>query len=498
MRSICLYLVALLAGGTLAARGESKPDVLFIAVDDLNDWIGHLGGHPQAKTPNIDKLVARGTAFTNTHCAAPACNPSRAALMSGLRPWQTGIYTNGDPAEEVMSNTLTINRHFLANGYNTLGGGKIYHGYKSEGRTDTWTEWKDRFPTVKERDHNMNGLNRGHFDWGPLDAKPAEMGDFKLTDWAIEQLKTAPTDKPLFLAVGYVKPHLPWYVPREYFDRFPLADIKLPAVKENDLADIPKPGLQMAKPDGDHAAVLKGDQWKQAVQAYLATISFLDDQVGRLLEGVDQSPRKDKLVIVWWTDQGWHLGEKEHWRKFSLWEEATRTSMAIVAPGISKPGTHCAAPVDYIKVYPTLCELTGLPLPPHVKGASLVPLLKDVDAEWDGVGICTHGRGNHAVRDRHWRYIRYADGSEELYDHRQDPNEWTNLAGQADISDIKTKLAAALPSADSEVTATSKTARSEEPKGKARGKGKGNGKGKDKAKGKRSAAQQSEAEGTTK
>jgi arylsulfatase A-like enzyme len=290
------------------------------------------------------------------------------------------------------------------------------------------------------------------------------MGDHKLTDWAIHHLKTAPADKPLFLAVGYVKPHLPWYVPQEYYDRFPLADIKLPVTKENDLADVPTQGVKMAGPEGDHAAVLKGDQWKQAVQAYLATISFLDDQVGRLLDGLDQSPRKDKTIIVWWTDHGWHLGEKEHWRKFALWEEATRTSLAIVAPGVSKPGSKTDAPVDYTNLYPTLCQLTGLPVPDHVKGASLMPLLKNPAAKWDGVAVCTHGKGNHAVRDAQWRYIRYADGTEELYDHSKDPYEWTNLAAEVGMSDLKTKLATALPK--NEVKPTSGTEKKEKGKGK--------------------------------
>jgi arylsulfatase A-like enzyme len=189
------------------------------------------------------------------------------------------------------------------------------------------------------------------------------------------------------------------------------------------------------------------------VQAYLAAISYLDDQVGRLLDGLDASPRKDKTIIVWWTDHGWHLGEKEHWRKFALWEEATRTSMAIVAPGVSKPGSVCTAPVDYTHLYPTLCELTGLPVPDHVKGASLLPLLKNPAAKWDQVAICTHGKGNHAVRDAQWRYIRYADGSEELYDHSKDPYEWTNLAGEVGMSDLKTRLAASLPK--EEIKATS-------------------------------------------
>jgi arylsulfatase A-like enzyme len=250
-----------------------------------------------------------------------------------------------------------------------------------------------------------------------------------------------------------VKPHLPWYLPKMYFDRFPLAEIKLPLTKEGDLDDVPAAGKKMAGPEGDHASVLKGDQWKQGVQAYLAAISYLDDQVGRLLDGLDASPRKDKTIIVWWTDHGWHLGEKEHWRKFALWEEATRTSMAIVAPGVSKPGSVCTAPVDYTHLYPTLCELTGLPVPEHVKGASLLPLLKDPAAKWDQVAVCTHGKGNHAVRDAQWRYIRYADGSEELYDHAKDPYEWTNLAGEVGMSDLKTRLAASLPK--EEIKATS-------------------------------------------
>lgn len=458
MRFLC-FLLLLVACATSARA--ARPDVLFIAVDDLNDWTGYLRGHPQARTPNIDRLVARGTAFTNSHCAAPACNPSRAALMGGLRPWQTGIYTNNDPAQGVLRDTLTLNRHFLAQGYLTLGGGKIYHGYSSEGRDDSWTEWKGLFPSISEHDKNLNGLGRGHFDWGPVDAKPEVMGDFKLTSWAVDQLQNAPTDHPLFLAVGYVKPHLPWYVPREYFDRFPLDQIQLPVVGENDLADVPEAGRKMARPEGDHAAVVEGKQWARAVQAYLATIAFLDDQIGRLLDGLDASPRRDKTIVVWWTDHGWHLGEKQHWRKFSLWEEATRTSFAVVAPGLGKPGQRCVAPVDYLSVYPTLCELTGLPVPAHVHGPSLVPLLRDPQAAWPHLAVCSHGRGNHAVRDRDWRYIRYADGSEELYHDAEDPGEHRNLAGLPEHAAVKTRLAAILPASEKPATASAARAKLE-------------------------------------
>ncbi|MCU0714582.1 MAG: sulfatase [Pirellula sp.] len=447
------FAIGLASFGRQVIASE-KPDVLFIAVDDLNDWVGHLGGHPQAKTPNIDRLVARGMAFTNAHCAAPACNPSRAALMSGLRPWETGIYTNGDPAADVLKNIQTINRHFLANGYRTLGAGKIYHNHAAEGRKDGWTEWKGLFGSPNDKDADFTGMGKGHFDWGPLDAKPEEMGDYKLTNWAVEQLHQSPMDQPLFLAVGFVKPHLPWYVPREYFERFPLEEIQLPKVIDSDLSDIPPAGVKMAGPQGDHADVLKANQWKKGVQAYLATISFLDDQVGRLLEGLEKSPRANKTIVVWWTDHGWHLGEKEHWRKFSLWEESTRTSFAIASPGITQRSSVCDAPVDYTNLYPTLCELAGIPTPEHVRGKSLVALLRNPNSEWDSVAVCSHGRGNHAVRDDRYRYIRYEDGSEELYDHAVDPNEWTNVANDASKQPIKQKLSMALPRENDEIPAT--------------------------------------------
>lgn len=435
---------------------QDKPDVLFIAVDDLNDWTSHLGGHPQARTPNIDRLVARGMLFTNSHCVAPACNPSRAGLMSGLRPWNTGIYTNGDPAKDVLKNVLTLNRHFMANGYSVKGGGKIYHGLASEGRDDSWTEWKGLFPSAGKQELNLNGLDRSHFDWGPIDAKPAEMGDYKLTDWAIDALHNEPLDKPLFLAVGFVKPHLPWYVPQEYFDRFPLESIQLPTVASDDLKDVPPAGVRMAQPNGDHQAVMKAGQWKKAVQGYLATISFVDDQVGRLLSGLESSPRAKKTIVVWWTDHGWHLGEKEHWRKFALWEEATRTSLAIAAPGVTKPQQTSSAPVDYLSLFPTLCDLCGLKKPEHVTGPSMLPLLKNPEAAWDHVAICSHGKGNHAVRDKRYRYIRYSNGDEELYDHQVDPYEWTNLASSSQLAEVKSHLAGYLPKTDDEQKPTSK------------------------------------------
>jgi arylsulfatase A-like enzyme len=455
---------------TAGAWGAGRPDVLFIAIDDLNDWTGCLGGHPQAATPNLDRLAARGTLFANAQCAAPACNPSRAALMSGLRPFTTGVYLNEQPYGMPLKDVLTLNRFLKREGYAVLGGGKIYHGgggLPGEEKAD-WDSYFSRggdpHPPVK----SVSGLNRDHFDWGPVDAKDEDMGDHRLVTWASEELQKK-HDKPLFLAVGFVKPHLPWYAPQKYFDRFPLESIQLPVVKTNDLDDIPAAGRAMAKPEGDHAAVVKAGQWKHGVQAYLATIAFVDGQIGRLVEAVDRSPRAKDLIIVLWSDHGWHLGEKEHWRKFALWEEATRPPFLIVAPGVTKPGARCEAPVDYMSIYPTIADLAGLPIPKHVEGPSLRPLLEDPAAPWSHVSVCTHGRGNHGVRDRDWRYIRYRDGSEELYDHRNDPYEWTNLAGDPKHADVKKQLAARLPA-----TEAPDAPRASEGKG---GGGKGGGKG---------------------
>ncbi len=454
-QTIVAAAALLLLGGPAVAE---KPDVLFIAIDDLNDWTGCLGGHPQASTPNLDRLVSRGTLFTNAQCAAPACNPSRAALMSGLRPFTTGVYMNSQPYGEPLRDVRTLNRYLIERGYKVIGGGKIYHGgggLPKEATTD-WHEYFSRggdpHPPVK----SVSGLNTAHFDWGPLDEPDEEMGDYRLVSWAAEQLQQE-HDKPLFLAVGFVKPHLPWYVPRKYFDMFPLESIVLPKVKPDDLADVPAAGVKMARPEGDHAAVLAHNQWKPAVQGYLATIKFLDEQIGRLVDAVDRSGRADNLVIVLWSDHGWHLGEKEHWRKFALWEEATRAPLAFIAPGVTKAGSRCDAPVDFMSIYPTLVDLMGLDIPEHVEGPSLRPLLGDPKAAWNQVGITTHGRGNHGVRDSQWRYIRYSDGSEELYNHREDPYEWTNLAADPQFAAIKQRLAARLPDKEADNAPSEKT-----------------------------------------
>lgn len=451
--TICLIVTA--AGALAAAEPNApsgvtppaqRPNVLFIAVDDLNDWVGTLDGYEGVQTPNLDRLAGRGVLFTRAYCSAPACNPSRASLMCGIRPSTSGVYHNDQPWRPVLPNAVTLSQHFMANGYEVAGGGKIFH-YNEPASWQTYQERKgDPRPPVLP----ANGIPKAaHFDWGPVDVPDAEMGDMKVTDWAVEFLKRD-HDRPFFLAVGLFRPHLPWFVPRKYFERYPLEKIVLPKARENDLDDVPPPGRQIAKPEGDHRRVLETHNWEKAVQGYLASITFADACIGRLIEALDAAGCADDTIIVLWGDHGWHLGEKLHWRKFTLWEEATRVPLMIVAPGVSRNRVRCGRTVSLLDLYPTLIELCGLPPRPELEGTSLVKLLRDPEAPWDRPAVMTHGRNNHAVRSERWRYIRYADGTEELYDHERDPMEWTNLAGDPEHAQIKAELTKWLPKVNAE------------------------------------------------
>jgi arylsulfatase A-like enzyme len=355
----------------------------------------------------------------------------------------------------------------MTHGYSAMGSGKIYHGPFPD--PASWNEYwpsqaknkpNDPMPPRKERP--LNGIpGTGHFDWGPLKVPPNEMGDWKVADWVIKRLNTK-HDKPFFLGCGFFRPHLPWYVPRKYFDLYPLDTITLPDVNENDLDDIPPAGKKFAKPNKDHAKVLKYNQWRKAVQAYLASISFVDECVGRVINALDKSPYRDNTIIVLWSDHGWHLGEKLHWRKFALWEEATHNVLMFSVPGITKPGQKCTTPVNLIDIYPTLVDICGLIKRPELEGVSLLPLLKDPSTPWDRPALTTYGRNNHSLRSPRWRYIRYADGSEELYDHTKDPLEWKNLASDKKYTKIKKELKQHLPRTNARFSFT-KSAKEESP-----------------------------------
>jgi arylsulfatase A-like enzyme len=270
------------------------------------------------------------------------------------------------------------------------------------------------------------------------------MSDWQVADWVIGQLRKK-HDKPFFLGCGFFRPHLSWYVPQKYFDMYPVDKITLPDVKEDDLDDIPPMGKKIAKPEGDHAKVIKHNQWRKAVQGYLASISFVDECVGRVIDALDGSTYRDNTIVVLWSDHGWHLGEKLHWRKFALWEEATHNVLMFIAPGVTSAAGRCDAPVSLLDIYPTLVDLCELGKRPELEGDSLVQLLKNPKAQWKRPALTTYGRNNHSVRSKRWRYIRYSDGTEELYDHSTDELEWTNLAGDPNYAEVKAELGHWLP-----------------------------------------------------
>jgi arylsulfatase A-like enzyme len=417
-------------------------------VDDLNHWVKHLGRNNQVITPNIDRLAKMGVTFSNAYCAAPVCNPSRAALMSGMRPSTTGVYDNNVDWRAAIAQDLTLVTHMKRNGYAAYGAGKIYHG--GFDRKAEWDEYdKERAAPCQKLNAN-DGV--GGIKFTPLDCGDDGVSDYSIASYGVKQLQRQ-HDKPFFLTIGFHKPHMPWNVPKKYFDLYPLDKIQLPPYREDDLGDIPAEGVRMARGPGsnspdklsDHELMLKSGRWKEAVQAYLATITYMDGQLGRVLDALEKSAYKENTIIVFWGDHGWSLGEKHHWRKFALWEEPTRAPLIWVAPGVTKAGGVSKRTVDFMSIYPTLSELCGLPIPKHVEGVSIKSLLMNPNANWNRSALTTHGFNNHAVRSANWRYIRYNGGGEELYDETKDPYEWTNLAGDKKYDKVKAELSKSFP-----------------------------------------------------
>jgi arylsulfatase A-like enzyme len=363
--------------------------------------------------------------------------------MSGQRPSTTGCYHNDQNWRFGISEDKLLNSHFARAGYHVYGAGKIYHGGERGG---DWTDYfRGKGSTRRHPDAKDNGV--GGIRFYPLAGSDDQMPDYSVVSYGLEKLE-AKSDAPFFLAIGLAKPHMPFSVPKKWFDMFPLDSIQLPPHREDDLDDVPPAGVKMAGAERDHAMIVASGRWKEAVQAYLATIAFCDSQVGRLLDGLEKSPHRDNTIVCLWSDHGWSLGEKSHWRKFALWEEPTRTVFIWKVPGVTQPGGVCERTVDYSGIYPTLCELAGLPQPPHLDGRSLVPLLRDPKSAWEFPAITTHGFKNHTVRTEDWRYIRYANGDEELYNVAIDPLEYTNLADRAEQAARKSELAKWLPKND--------------------------------------------------
>lgn len=427
----------------LAPDGKAY-NVLFIPVDDLNHWVGVLGRNNQVKTPNIDQLAKTGVAFSSAHCAAPVCCPSRAALLSGKRPSSTGVYGNSNDWRTVISADETLPHFFKTKGYEVLGGGKIYHG-----GFDRDSDFSFYFRGGRDAGGGVNEKGSfGGIRWGMMKGDDDALNDFHVAEWAVSELGKK-HNKPFFLAPGIFRPHMPWNVPQKYFDLFPLETIQLPPYKKNDLDDLPEEGKRMALALGDWKALMETAdpelEWKKAIRAYMACIAYADAMIGKIMNALENSEYKNNTIVVLWGDHGWHLNEKNHWRKFSLWEEATRAPLIFRVPGVTKAGTICTTPVDFMSIYPTLSKLCGFEVPKHVEGANIIPLLQNVSAKWSLPAVTTHGYNNHAVRTKRYRYILYAGGGEELYDEEKDPYEWNNIAKQPGSKEIMQELRKFLP-----------------------------------------------------
>jgi len=453
LSSILIVVLCVFSTFTTFAQ-DSKPNILLITIDDLNDWVGYLDGHPKVQTPNMDRLANRGVGFTNASTQAPLCNPSRTSFLTGLRPTTTGIYALGPWFREIeeYKNLVTLPQYFEQNGYETLATGKIYHDSypPEEARKDgpefsKWGFHGDFFPRpdqpfVKNSIHPL-------VDWGVYPENDFEQDDWKVTDWAIEQLKNPPEDKPFFLSVGIRHPHLPLYVSQKWFDLYPEDEVLLPVSRADDRDDTPRFSwnLHWKLPEPRLAWLQMNHQWKPMVRAYLASVSFVDMLVGRLLDTLEEEGLQDNTIVVLLSDHGYHLGTKGISGKFTLWYESTRVPYIYAGPGVRETGKLSDAPVELLDLFPTLIDLAGLEPKQGLDGHSLMPILKDVNHKRPWPAICTHGHDNNVIVTEQWRFIQYADGSRELYNRKEDPYEWDNLAKNDGYAAIIESLAKHLP-----------------------------------------------------
>jgi len=443
-------------------KAAGRPNILFIAVDDLNDWIGCLGGNAQSITPNFDRLAASSVLFTNAHCPGAACNPSRTAIMTGRSPHRSGLYENGQKMREILPDTELLPQHFRNHGYHASGSGKLLHYFIDAQSWDEYfpaRETENPFPRTLYPPERPVSLPRGgpwqyvETDWAALDATDEEYGgDWLVSEWISERLQQD-HQKSFFLACGLYRPHEPWFVPKKYFDPFPLADIQLPpGYKEDDLADLPPAGRRRG-PNRYFPHIREQGQWKQGIQGYLASIHFADAMLGRVLDALENGPNKDHTIVVLWSDHGWHLGEKQHWQKFTAWRAVSRVPLMVRVPrgtpGLAAGttgGSLCTRPVNLLSLYPTLTELAGLPAKADNDGPSLVPLLKDPNAAWNHVSLTHLGEpGSFGLSADEWRYIHYSNDDEELYNIKDDPYEWHNLANKPEHADKLVELRATAP-----------------------------------------------------
>ena len=430
---------------SLVFGASKKPNVLLISIDDLNDWVGCMGGHPQAKTPNIDRVAKMGTLFNNAHCQSPVCNPSRASMMTGRYPHTSGVYFLSPDLKEApfLKNLKTMPEVFADHGYKTMAAGKIYH--RGDKRF-----FQEYLPTggFGPRPPKKISQPHGHplWDWGIFPDDDNVMPDMKCAKWAVDQLSQK-HDKPFFMGVGFYRPHVPMFATKKWFDMHPKDKIKLPAVLSDDLNDLSQYAIDLTNLEHvspTHEWVTGAGQWEHAVQSYLASVTFADHCLGLVLDALEKSKYADNTIIALFSDHGFHLGEKERWAKRSLWEDGTRVPVVVVAPG-HKASQKTNRPAELLDIFPTLLELAGLPKDETQEGQSLVPLMKNPKREWKHPAITSFGLGNYSIRSTNYRFIQYFDGSRELYDLRDDPHEWKNLIENPKMPQVIQEHASFIP-----------------------------------------------------
>jgi len=464
MKSILKIAFLLIATVSQAISAE-KPNVLLICVDDLKPNIG-IYGDPLAKTPNIDRLASSSLLFAQAYCNQAVCSPSRNALLTSLRPQTLGIYDLATNFRKSRPDAITFPQYFKQNGYRTEGMGKIFHvGHGNNEDAASWSvphfkaksigyALKENQAPTREgalfENQSPANLPKGAA-YESADVPDNAYGDGAIADEAVKRLEAAKKTPgtPFFLAVGFVKPHLPFCAPKKYWDMHDRSKFELAKV-----ANAPEGAPAFAPTAWGELRNYKNMPEKGPVDAetartlihgYYAATSYMDAQLGRVLDAIESNGHAENTIIVLWGDHGWHLGEKEHWRKFTLWEEGTRTPNIWSVPDVTRPGSRCTTPVDLMTLFPTLCDLCGLPTPSWIPDPSLRTLLANPDSRWHRPALTTFNKGNHSVRTERWRYIRYADGGEELYDHRADHYEWTNLAANPRLARVKSELARWLP-----------------------------------------------------
>ena len=451
-RLLALGLLALLgaaqASCSEAPEPSAPPNVVFIAVDDLNDWVIPFDGHPQTLTPNLARLAQQSTRFTNAHCQAPLCGPSRASLFTGLLPSTSGIYLHVEDDTIIPRNGAPETPEFLTSflqrhGYQTFGAGKLLHQGAGGDLLQEYAGFKGFGPFPEKRLNYDNP--RTSTDWGAYPERNEQLMDHKVANYAISKLSEI-HERPFFLGVGINRPHVPWYVPQEWYDKFDLESIELPPYLASDWDDLPEISKRIheSPPTPTTEWMIANNKWKEIVRAYLACVAYADYEIGRVLDALEASPYADNTIVVLWSDHGYHLGEKNTVTKMTLWEESSRVPLLIAGPGIPKNALR-ERPVGLIDLYPTLLDYAQLPIPQTLEGNSLKPLIEDPEAAWDHAAITIWGQNNTAVRDERFRYIRYEDGSEELYDRQADPNEFTNIASDPQFAATKERLAAFIP-----------------------------------------------------